>query len=280
MAQRRTSWKSVLAACLAAVPWAIGCSAVQGVREHIAYNDTVNDFALSWRNSAWASQAWHMRKWQFIDQPYFRDFGEGFRAGYIDVASGGNGCTPALPPRKYWTWRYQTAEGQAKVAAWFAGYPHGARAAEEDGAGLFSQIQVSELLRKEFQLGHQPPYKSPLYFHNPENWCPPDQMPGQQQPGTSDADRPTVEGQGPPLLSPPDKNLPPMGSSSPSLPPHSGAAGTGPNGSAAAVPVANRSSGAPGSVEQPQEDPYTLLPWVQVAKGPAPTDSLAPQQMP
>ncbi|GIW91314.1 MAG: hypothetical protein KatS3mg109_1746 [Pirellulaceae bacterium] len=255
MSQRRTRWSWVVMACLAAMPCGSGCTAVQGVREYIAYNDMTNDFVLNWRNSAWASQAWHMRKWQFVDQPYFREFGEGFRAGYIDVANGGNGCTPALPPRKYWNWRYQTAEGQAKVAAWFAGYPHGARAAEEDGAGLFSQIQVSELLRKEYQLGHQPPYKSPLFFHNPENWCPPDQMPGEPQPHEDPG---------------------PAGQSQPAKPPAVDAPASQPTSllmpkpePATQPPVVTPPSAlwaAPSAANtQPAEDPYTVLPWVRVA---------------
>ncbi len=56
------------------------------------------------------------------------------------VADGSDGCTPSFPPNTYWGWRYQSAEGQAKVAAWFSGYPHGARAAEEDGVGNWTQI--------------------------------------------------------------------------------------------------------------------------------------------
>jgi len=112
-----------------------------------------------------------MRRAQFEGQPYIEHFGAGFRAGYEDVAGGANGCTPALPPRKYWTWKYQTPEGQGKTAAWFAGYPHGAKAAEEDGAGNFSQIQTSAEIKAEYGLGHEPPYTTPIYMHNPAEWC-------------------------------------------------------------------------------------------------------------
>jgi hypothetical protein len=74
---------------------------------------------------------------------------------------------PGLPPRHFWTWKFQTGEGQAKVAAWFAGYPHGAKAAHEDGAGNFQQIQVSHIIEMEyspeFQAGKCPECK-PNYF--------------------------------------------------------------------------------------------------------------------
>jgi hypothetical protein len=127
-----------------------GCAAIQGVNDYVAYNDSVNDFVLGWRNSVWARQAWHERKGQFIGQPQFSSFGAGFRAGYENVAGGGNGCPPPIPPRDYWSWRYQTPEGQAQVAAWFAGFPYGARAAEEDGAGLYQQIQVSSQIERQY----------------------------------------------------------------------------------------------------------------------------------
>jgi hypothetical protein len=138
-----------------------GCSIFQGIGNYLAYNDSCNDFVLGYRNVVWSQQAWRARKFQFCDQPQFDAFGEGFRAGYQDVASGGSGCVPAIPPRKYWTWKYQTAEGQAKVAAWFAGYPYGAQAAQEEGAGNWQAIQVSHLIEMqyspEFQRGECPP---------------------------------------------------------------------------------------------------------------------------
>jgi hypothetical protein len=128
----------------------IGCAPFRGLRETIAYNDAVNDFVMGWRNSTWARQAWHERKWMYIDQPQFVTFGQGFRDGYAAVAAGSDGCVPALPPRHYWSWKFQTGEGQAKVAAWFAGYPHGVQAAQEDGAGHFQQIQVSHIIEAEY----------------------------------------------------------------------------------------------------------------------------------
>jgi hypothetical protein len=51
---------------------------------------------------------------------------------------------------EYWNWCYQSAEGQARVAAWFAGFPHGAQAAEEDGVGMWNQIQTSSSIQKQY----------------------------------------------------------------------------------------------------------------------------------
>lgn len=127
-----------------------GCSMLQGVRDYVQYNDCTDDLVVGWRNYVWANNAWHARKAQFACQSQLRDFGGGFRAGYRDVAAGSNGCPPPLPPREYWSWKYQSPEGQAKIAAWFAGYPHGARAAEEDGAGNWRQIPVSHVIEQQY----------------------------------------------------------------------------------------------------------------------------------
>ncbi len=127
-----------------------GCSMFTSIHDYIAYNDASNDFVLGWRNEVWARQSWHENKACVGDREYLKDFGKGYRAGYADVASGGNGCPPVLPPRCYWAWHYQTPEGQAKVAAWFAGYPHGAATAERDNAGGWQEIQVSHQIETQY----------------------------------------------------------------------------------------------------------------------------------
>jgi hypothetical protein len=136
---------------------ASGCAQFEGVQNVIEYNDFVDDFVLGWRGSAWASRSWREREPQFYGHPHLKDFGEGYRQGYRDVAAGGIGCPPALPRRRYWSWRYQTGEGQQKVAAWFEGYPHGARAAEEEGANRWREIQVSASIEAQYSPHFQNP---------------------------------------------------------------------------------------------------------------------------
>jgi hypothetical protein len=127
-----------------------GCSMLQGVRDYAQYNDDTDSFVVGWRNYVWANKAWHARKAYYAGEAQLNDFGEGFRAGYRDVAFGGNGCPPALPPRGYWSWKYQSPEGQAKMAAWFSGYPHGARAAEEECAGNWRRIAMSHVIEQQY----------------------------------------------------------------------------------------------------------------------------------
>ena len=102
------------------------------------------------RNRSSASKAWHCRKHHFCNEKYLKEFSQGFKAGYLGVSDGGTGCTPAFPPREYWGWKYQSCEGQARVAAWYSGYPHGSRAGEEDGNGHWTQIQSSSSIQQQY----------------------------------------------------------------------------------------------------------------------------------
>ena len=131
-----------------------GCQATEGIRNQLAYSDACNDLIVGWRNRVWASQALHEHQGLTADQRFPDDFEEGFRDGYAAAGQGGDGCPPPVPPRKYWSWKYQTPEGQGKVSAWYAGFPHGARAAEQDGATNWNQIQVSQLIEQQYA----PPY--------------------------------------------------------------------------------------------------------------------------
>lgn len=139
----------MLLAGSAIVPFA-GCSAFTGLSNTWKYNGYWNETMMGHRNKSAASKAWHCRKHHFCNEKYLREFSQGFKAGYMDVADGGTGCTPAFPPREYWGWKYQSCEGQARVAAWYSGYPHGARAAEEDGIGNWTQIQTSSSIQQQY----------------------------------------------------------------------------------------------------------------------------------
>jgi hypothetical protein len=132
-----------------------GCSAFRGLQEYLEYNEECEETILNWRDYNWSWQAWRFRKRMYRGQPQFFAFGEGFRAGYTNVASGGDGCPPALPPRKFWSYGFQSAEGQSKVAAWYAGFPEGVRAAREDGVGLYQDIQVAGSVNSMFSSGYQ-----------------------------------------------------------------------------------------------------------------------------
>lgn len=149
-APSRLVFRAAALAFALAASGSTGCTLVHNFAETMRYSDVWNDAASKFRHSSMSSKSWHRHKHQFCNEACLDDFCAGFRQGYEDVAGGSNGCTPAFPPRDYWGWKYQSAEGQKKVASWFAGYPHGARAAEEEGVGNWSQIQMSSTLQSQY----------------------------------------------------------------------------------------------------------------------------------
>ena len=103
----------------------------------------VSNHMVDYSNRALAEKAWIREKHQFSDQQHLKEFKDGFVKGYLDVAGGGDGCTPTLAPAEYWGWAYQTPHGQAAVGAFFRGFPYGAKAGEQDGVGYWRAIPTS-----------------------------------------------------------------------------------------------------------------------------------------
>ena len=118
---------------------------------------------LAIRNRSFSAKAWLRRKHHFGKEKFNRDFRAGFRAGYEEVASGGNGCCPAVPPQKYWSWEFQLAEGRGRTSAWYAGFPHGARTAEEDGVANWNQMPMSLGLEAEYDKAGMPMQQESIY---------------------------------------------------------------------------------------------------------------------
>lgn len=144
-------WLLVLPAAITLMAGS-GCTAWRGLT--IWQNETFEEVAVNWRNHVWARQAWQESQGQFSEHPNCDTFGEGFLAGYCAVCDGGDGCCPPVAPEEYWGWQYQTPEGQSKVAAWFAGYPYGVRAAEQDGVGHMNQVQTSSAVDAQYSQQH------------------------------------------------------------------------------------------------------------------------------
>ncbi len=59
-----------------------------------------------------------------------RDFRYGFQQAFLDIANGGSGALPAIPPSRYWAAPYRTGWGHDKARSWFEGYEAGAAAAK------------------------------------------------------------------------------------------------------------------------------------------------------
>lgn len=146
-----STWRTGATACLLMLAVSsTGCTLFDNIGQSFKYNSVWNDAATKMRHRSLSSKSWHNHKNRYCNEACLDDFCTGYRQGFEDVASGGTGCTPNFPPRDYWGWQHQTAEGQKKVSAWFAGYPYGARAAEEEGVGNWSQIQMSSNLQAQY----------------------------------------------------------------------------------------------------------------------------------
>lgn len=90
-----------------------------------------------------AEQAWLESLCSNSGQDYSVHYERGFKdgyAGYLDA----NGCLlpPALPPKHYWSARFQTPEGHRAIEDWFLGYQHGAQAARASGQREFITVPV------------------------------------------------------------------------------------------------------------------------------------------
>lgn len=140
-----------------------GCSVVHNGYTAMTSNGSWNDTVVVLRNRSLSAKAWHRRKQRFCREKHVKDFCNGFRAGYEATAAGADGCTPAFPPSDYWSWEYQSAEGQARTGAWFSGYPLGCQAAEEDGVSHWNQVPMSAGMQAEYQQAGLLEHEGALY---------------------------------------------------------------------------------------------------------------------
>jgi hypothetical protein len=107
----------------------------------------IQDAGISSKNHCWAHFAWKLQR-PSIDKycaprPLVENYGKGWRRGYYDVAMGGGGQVPLLPPNCYWGIGHMNPLGHEEIRAWFAGYQDGAMAAKQDGVGFWSRIMTS-----------------------------------------------------------------------------------------------------------------------------------------
>jgi len=74
-------------------------------------------------------QAWH----EFDgcnDQCFTSDYRDGWKTGYYDVLTGGDGRPPVVPPKKYWKPPVFTEHDPSRQNDWFVGYQDGASCAK------------------------------------------------------------------------------------------------------------------------------------------------------
>ncbi|QDV44219.1 hypothetical protein Enr13x_40810 [Stieleria neptunia] len=121
---------------------ASGCSLVSNAYRQVRKAEYLDEFMLAHRNKVFATKAWLREKHCHKNRPHLNEFKAGFLEGYADVANGSDGCIPRVAPSQYWGWKYQSPGGQAAIDAWFAGYPLGVKAAEQDGVGYWGRAPM------------------------------------------------------------------------------------------------------------------------------------------
>ena len=94
------------------------------------------------------------------------DVRAGYRDAFIDIALGASGEVPPVPPERYWTVCYRTADGHARANDWFAGYRTGAGRALTSCRQRYNSVPASG--QTAFAAGLEPvsTTNSP-YFNSP-----------------------------------------------------------------------------------------------------------------
>ncbi|MEM9368982.1 MAG: hypothetical protein AAGD07_23580 [Planctomycetota bacterium] len=122
-----------------------GCSMLSNAQRKLANTECLDEFMIEHRNKVMAEKAWYRVQHCYRNHPYWKDLRAGFIEGYLDVATGGSGCTPVVVSSSYWGWKHQCGNGHAAVNAWFEGFPLGVKAAEEDGVAYYNQIRMNSV---------------------------------------------------------------------------------------------------------------------------------------
>jgi hypothetical protein len=93
------------------------------------------------RNRKAAEQALRESYCLNSSQRYSADYEKGFKAGYTDqLDANALLAPPAIPPKHYWSDRYQTPEGHVAIEDWFRGYQQGAHTARISGQREFLAV--------------------------------------------------------------------------------------------------------------------------------------------
>ena len=93
-------WRvTTLLAIACAMTLQSGCTGVNSSLNSILASGSWNDHIEAHRNRSCATKAWYRREAYFCNQPYLRDFKDGFIAGYMAILDGKPGCPPTVPPR-------------------------------------------------------------------------------------------------------------------------------------------------------------------------------------
>lgn len=115
-----------------------------------ACGNLVDGMFSNFRERVWAHRAFNL-EYRHMPRKFREHFRKGFVEGYCNVCNGGDGYIPAMPPRDYWGYEYQSSDGAQCVSAWFEGYPEGVAAARKANAGKNADLYISSMAERAVQ---------------------------------------------------------------------------------------------------------------------------------
>jgi len=115
-----------------------------------ACGNLVDGMFSDFRERVWAHRAFNL-EYGHMPRKFREHFRKGFVEGYCNVCNGGDGFIPAMPPRDYWGYEYQSSDGAQCVSSWFEGYPAGVAAARKNNAGKNADIYISSMAERAVQ---------------------------------------------------------------------------------------------------------------------------------
>ncbi|MDA1017887.1 MAG: hypothetical protein O3A00_25945, partial [Planctomycetota bacterium] len=98
---------------------------------------TVERLAHKCFDHAWEDYLAH------CSRPPSKHFRNGFEDAFDEIADGGDGVIPPIPPKKYWNTYYRSPEGKFYAQQWFNGYQVGVDMARAAGLDNMRQIATS-----------------------------------------------------------------------------------------------------------------------------------------
>lgn len=115
-----------------------------------ALGNLVDGAYSDFRERVWARRAFN-QQYGHMPRKFREHFRKGFVEGYCNVCNGGDGYVPAMPPKEYWGYEFQSSDGAECVSAWFDGYPDGVAAARKNNAGKNADMYISSMIERAVQ---------------------------------------------------------------------------------------------------------------------------------
>ena len=145
-----------------------GCQLAKNAVENLA-NETklaTADVHERCRYQKSAEAHWNAVQKSSTGKQFSKDYARGFTDGFIDLVQfGGTGQAPDLPPKHYWGSHYRTPEGYRAVEDWYAGFRHGAAAAQVSGQRQWATVPSAQSTAP---TACEPPHSAPTLLFEPQ----------------------------------------------------------------------------------------------------------------